>query len=96
MFAHIQAKSAALVRWRTALFRKRPMLVIGIVALSLLTGACVTTPHKPFTGPDPSDPRVRVPNTKYRSTIGGYTSQRPVEPEPWREQNERVAPTTKQ
>jgi hypothetical protein len=24
--------------------------------------------------------------------LGGYVSQRPVEPAPWRERNERVAP----
>jgi hypothetical protein len=68
---------------------------IGIIALSLLTSACVTTPSAPYAGPDPSDPGVRVPAAGYRSTLGRYTSQRPVEPAPWREQNERVTPAPK-
>ncbi len=39
--------------------------------------------------------RARVPPSAYRSTLGSYTSQRPVEPTPWREQNERIAPSPK-
>jgi hypothetical protein len=66
-----------------------------VAALCLLTAACSTAPGRPFSGPDPSDPGVGVPATAYRSALSGYTSQRPVEPAPWREQNERVTPTPK-
>jgi len=67
-----------------------------VAALCLLAGACSTLPQRPFAGPDPSDPTVRVPAAAYRPALRGYTSQRPVEPAPWREQNERVAPAPKQ
>lgn len=96
MFAHFQAKSAALWGRRAVSFRTRLAPAIGVVALCLLSAACVTTPHEPFAGPDPSSPSIRVPLTGYRSTIGRYTSQRPVEPAPWREQNERITPAPKQ
>jgi hypothetical protein len=96
MFAHFWAKSAALRERHVASFRKRLAPAIGVGALCLLTAACVATPSAPYAGPDPSDPNVRVPIVRYRSTTGGYTRQRPVEPAPWREQNERVTPAPKQ
>jgi hypothetical protein len=95
MFAHFHAKSAALRGRHLESFRKRLTPVIGVAALCLLTAACVTTPSAPYAGPDPSDPDIRVPAVGYRSTIGRYTSRRPVEPAPWREQNERVTPAPK-
>ena len=96
MFAHCWAKSAAIRGRYVVPFRKRLMATIGVVALCLLAAACVTTPAEPYAGRDPSNPSVRVPAIGYRSTIGRYTSQRPVEPAPWREQNERVTPAPKQ
>jgi len=36
-----------------------------------------------------------VPAATYRPVLGGYVSQRPVDPAPWREQNDRVAPAEK-
>jgi hypothetical protein len=96
MFVHFHAKSAALWGRRLVSFRKRLTPAIGVVALCLLTAACVATPLVPYAGPDPSDPNVRVQAVGYRPTIGRYTSQRPVEPAPWREQNERVTPAPKQ
>lgn len=68
--------------------------IVAVCLLALLAAAC-TAPTQPFHGPDPSDPQVQVSAVGYRSTIGSYTSQRPVEPLPWREQNERVAPRLK-
>ena len=68
---------------------------LGAVLLCLLTSACFSTPERPVAGPDPSDPNARTPAT-YRPVLGGYVSQRPVEPAPWREQNDRVAPAEKQ
>lgn len=73
--------------------------LLRLATIGLLTAwlpACSAVTASPSWGPDPSDPSVRVPLAGYRSTIGGYTSQRPVEPRPWREQNERVAPKPKQ
>ena len=68
----------------------------GALVLCLLTSACFSTPERPVTGPDPSDPSARAPATAYRPVLGGYVRQRPVEPAPWREQNDRVAPAEKQ
>jgi hypothetical protein len=70
-----------------------PLAAIGL--LGPLIQACSATNASPWRGPDPSDPSVRVAPASYRSTIGGYASQRPVAPLSWREQNERVAPQPK-
>ncbi len=59
----------------------------------LLPAACGGMPATPFAGPDPADPSTRVPAVGYQSTIGSYTRQRPVDPAPWLEQNQRVAPS---
>ena len=73
----------------------RTVPAAGAVLLCLLTAACFSPPERPMAGPDPSDPRVHVPAATYRPVLGGYVSQRPVEPAPWREQNDRVAPAEK-
>jgi len=76
--------------------RVRPTLppsrfILGLV-LAFLASGCAGPPPSPFGGADPSDPAVRGKPVGYRSTVAPYTPQRPVEPAPWREQNERVAP----
>jgi len=95
MSAHIRAEPAPSRRRPTAPFRRR-LGGLAAVALAALIQGCTATPHAPFNGPDPSNPHARVPVVGYRSTIGSYESRRPVEPVPWREQNERVAPAPKQ
>jgi hypothetical protein len=74
---------------------KRPFRWIRIVAvLALATPACgcAPVPTSPFAGASPADPVAPIKRTGYRSTIEPYARQRPVEPAPWREQNERVVP----
>jgi hypothetical protein len=66
-----------------------------VPALALLLAGCIDAPRAPVAGPDPSDPGTRAPRVDYRSTIGSYKSQRPVEPGAWSAQNERVAPQPK-
>ena len=63
--------------------------------LALLTHGCSAAPPAPLTRADPSDPGARAPRVGYRSTVGSYKSQRPVEPGPWGEQNQGVAPQPK-
>jgi hypothetical protein len=63
------------------------------VALTALSAACAAPPPVPLAAADPADPSARAPAVRYRSTVGPYASQRPVEPGPWGEQNERVAPS---
>jgi hypothetical protein len=70
--------------------------VVLAVALASLAAACSALPPHPQAGSDPSDPNVRVATVGYRSTIGPYTSQRPVEPKTWQQQNERAAPAPRQ
>lgn len=65
-----------------------------VIALMLLAAACRPVSY-PLTGADPSDPSAPVPAARYQSALGAYERQRPVEPLPWREQNERVAPQPK-
>lgn len=74
---------------------RRAHAFLGLAALCLLTAACSAVPDQLAGGPDPADPAVRVPATDYRSVLSGYARQRPVEPAPWREQNDRVAPAQK-
>ncbi len=65
-----------------------------VIVLTLLTAACKPLSY-PLAGGDPSDPSVPVPPVRYQSSLGAYERQRPVEPAPWREQNERIAPQPK-
>jgi hypothetical protein len=67
----------------------------AVPVLALLLAGCTDAPRLPVAGPDASDPGARAPRVGYRSTIGSYKSQRPVEPAPWGEQNERIAPRPK-
>jgi len=90
MSAHLRVPPAARAR------QSRVLRFVVAALLIALAPACSAVTASPWHGPDPSDPSVRVPPTAYRSTIGGYASQRPVEPRPWREQNQRVAPAPKQ
>jgi hypothetical protein len=95
MSAHIRASCAA---GEPAV--PRPLqITFGVRAavpvLVLLLAGCTDAPRLPVAGPDPSDPGTRAPRVGYRSTIGSYKSQRPVDPGPWGEQNERVAPRPK-
>ena len=77
----------------TAPFRRR-LRSVGTTGWLMLAGAFGLL--TPYGGPDPADPGARVPPLRYRSAIGPYERLRPVEPAPWREQNQRVAPKPKQ
>jgi hypothetical protein len=85
--------------WRFAASGRRRKASSGalllLFVLAPLTPGCSGAPPAPLTAADPSDPVARAPPVGYRSTIGSYKSQRPVEPAPWGEQNERVAPRPK-
>ena len=69
----------------------RPWLGGALLACGLLT-ACAAPPHV-VSESHPADPYARAPAVGYRSTTAPYVSRRPIAPAPWREQNERVAPT---
>ena len=64
----------------------------AVACLVLVVAACSPPPPVPLAGPDPADPRARVPAVAYRSAVGPYESRRPVEPSSWQDQNDRNAP----
>ena len=89
-----RANPAAFAR-RMAPYLRRLGSPAAVSLLAALAQGCAATPTSPFAGPDPSDPSVRTPAVSARATTAPYASRRPVEPGPWREQNERVTPPAK-
>jgi hypothetical protein len=67
-----------------------------LVLAALVAGCAQAPPLHPLAGVGPANPSVRTRTVEYRSPLAPYESRRPVEPAPWREQNERVAPQPKQ
>jgi len=56
-------------------------------SMLVLAGAaqgCAATPISPFTS-DPTDASLPTAAVSYRSAIGPFARQRPVEPGPWEE-----------
>jgi hypothetical protein len=92
MPAHNPMRSAGLDRQDPPPIQRRLGAVAVLAAVGLL-GACSSAP--PLTRSDPADPGAPVRPVAYRSTIGPYTSRRPVEPKPWLEQNRDAAPADK-
>jgi hypothetical protein len=95
MSAHIRAFGAAGGPAVTQQFRRGVVVLAALAGLVLLLAGCADPPRSPATWPDPADPGAPAPRVEYRSTVGAYRSQRPVDPAPWVEQNERVAPAPK-
>lgn len=93
MSVQFWATSAVFERQCTKLFQRSFRAVLLFGALTAVAGCAA--PSQPLLGPDPSDASVRVPATGYRSTLGAYRSQRPVEPGDWMDANERVTPQPK-
>ncbi|MBP0578543.1 hypothetical protein J8I29_04400 [Labrys sp. LIt4] len=60
-------------------------------ALAVALSACAPPP-KLAVGPDPSNPDTPVPRLHYTPVTSGTLDFRPVEPRPWVERNDRVAP----
>ena len=94
MYAHIAMRRAATGLQGIASVATR-FKIPGLAGVAgVILSACSAT-TLPGAAPHPADPAARVPAASYRSVTSGYTSQRPVEPLPWRERNERVRPQDK-
>jgi len=93
MSIQFRAASAVFKRRHTNLLQRSCRAVLIFSALTAVSGCAA--PSQPPAGPDPADPSVRVPPAGYRSTLGAYRSQRPVEPGDWRDINERITPQPK-
>jgi hypothetical protein len=92
MFAVVGTMVGTLFRIRFGAIAFLPMIALIVAGL---LGGCTEAPMAPVAGADPSDPGASAPRVGYRSTIAPYKSQRPVDPAPWGEQNQRVAPQPK-
>jgi hypothetical protein len=94
MLAQLGAILAAVHSVVKTLFSIRIRTFAGMAATAFTLGGCMPT-AMPLAGADPADPAAKVAGVGYRSTIAPYTSLRPTTPSSWREQNDRVAPTSK-
>jgi hypothetical protein len=86
---------AAFRRRQLARLLSRLGKLTTLMILVALAQGCAGPPASPLVGPDPSDPAVGRRAVSYRSTVAPYVSRRPVEPKPWREQSQQVAPLAK-
>jgi hypothetical protein len=82
MLVHMRAATAAMARQPATLGR-----VLALAMPASLMSACTTAPSG-LAWADPSDASARVAALKYRSTLGPYASQRPIEPAPPAQQNQ--------
>lgn len=64
--------------------------VLAAAAIGL--AGCASPLPTPQTGADPADPTVSVSAPVYVPVTAGTADYRPVEPKPWRDLNDRVAP----
>jgi hypothetical protein len=92
MRAHQAVRSARHRGWGLNASR-RPGALLALCVAAWAGQGCIDPPG--LAGSDPSDPAARAPAAPYRSVTSGYQSRRPVEPAPWRERNDRVAPAEK-
>ena len=72
------------------LYRNAKLALIAALTAAAL-GACAAPPPAPSLTAA-ADPNAKVAPARYSSVTAPYTRQRPVEPLPWRERNQRVAP----
>ena len=96
MFAHSIARSLEKFGRRSASQLARAAVPVALLFSVLIAAGCTSAPPAPVAGRDPSSPGTASAPVAYRGVVGPYQSQRPTDPAPWREQNERVAPQEKQ
>jgi hypothetical protein len=81
---------AAATGGKNKLHRGARLGLLGAALAALMAAGCAAAP--PASVLAAADPRAPVPPARYSSVTAPYTPQRPVEPLPWRERNERVVP----
>jgi hypothetical protein len=81
--------------WRGITDYHRYLSPVAVPLLAALVQGCTAALPSVSARPAPYSPSAPVPHVSYRSTIGPYTSMRPVEPAPWQQQNQQVAPSPK-
>lgn len=95
MLAHIWATFAAARSVAYAIYGRRGCLVAGIVLSAVSVGMSGCAIPLSLGRDDPADPAASVAKIEHRSSVGPYTSPRPVAPAPWRQKNENVTPPPK-
>lgn len=69
--------------------------ILMIAAAALLAGC--SSPSDFFdTSGSPADPSSSVPAQRYVPVTAGTIDYKPVDPQPWKERNEKVAPKKEQ
>ncbi|QEN90425.1 hypothetical protein FZC33_30745 [Labrys sp. KNU-23] len=63
--------------------------------LAVVLSACAPPPRLAV-GPDPANPASPVPRLRYTPVAAGTVDFRPVDPKPWVERNDSVAPRRKE
>ncbi|WP_084659899.1 hypothetical protein [Rhizobium sp. IBUN] len=64
---------------------------IFVVGLPLLVGGCASTPPDVIASADVQQ-TYTVRAIQHRSPISGFAARQPVDPKPWRQQNEQLSP----
>lgn len=65
-----------------------------VVAAPLLLGGCTATSvmNNAASYDDTANPTLGVAPSGYQTPVSGYTARMPVDPKPWRNQNDAQAP----
>lgn len=63
-----------------------------VVALPLVTSGCATTLPPDVIASHQSEAASGVPPATYTSPLAGYVHRVPVDPKPWRQQNDAQSP----
>ena len=72
-------------------YTMKPLFLV--VALPLFASGCAATlPPEVIASGDLADLPVDVRPVRYQSPVSGYTHRVPVDPKPWRNQNDAQAP----
>ena len=66
--------------------------VAAVVPLTLAGCASASGPADVISASSAVNPGVGIRNTHHHTVLDGYTHRVPVEPKPWRQQNESQAP----
>jgi len=93
VFMHSPLRASPAVPERRMMLWSRWLPSLAAGSLVVLAQGCTAPPPPPLAGSDPANPAAQTKATAYRSNIAPYESRRPVEPKPWTEQNQQIAPT---
>nr|WP_099558022.1 hypothetical protein [Hartmannibacter diazotrophicus] len=66
--------------------------ICALIALPIILGGCGASAPVVLDGTDPSDPASGIRPLRYASPVSGYVHRVPVDPNPWRGQNDAQRP----